>query len=213
MLPAAPPRPSVWQVDCPTRHRLDPCPICFPAIHSRRDNGIFSGWFVVTRFSVTHELRTWDVMALRFGVGAVLLFPFLIGSKRALPFAFGIVAGDGMHVLWPEVIGSVRGRYFLLTRQEPDPQKALDYGAVNEIVPAADLMTRGARPPMSLPRCRRSPRTIRASRSRNGCAVSSKKVRAIALRSRALAQVASTMPTGREFSVRRKDSRPGSAQA
>jgi hypothetical protein len=34
---------------------------------------IFAGWFVVTRFSVTHELRIWDIMALRFGCGAVLL--------------------------------------------------------------------------------------------------------------------------------------------
>jgi drug/metabolite transporter (DMT)-like permease len=46
---------------------------------------IFSGWFVVTRFSVTHEVRIWDIMALRFGVGGVLLLPFLIGRKAALP--------------------------------------------------------------------------------------------------------------------------------
>jgi hypothetical protein len=37
-------------------------------------------------------------------------------------FDFGIVPGDGVNVLWPEVIGSVRGRYFLLTRQELDAQ-------------------------------------------------------------------------------------------
>jgi drug/metabolite transporter (DMT)-like permease len=36
---------------------------------------IFSGWFVITRFRVTHELRIWDIMALRFGVGAALLGP------------------------------------------------------------------------------------------------------------------------------------------
>lgn len=46
---------------------------------------IFSGWFVVTRFTVTHELRIWDVTALRFGVGAVLLAPILI--KQRLPAA------------------------------------------------------------------------------------------------------------------------------
>ena len=28
---------------------------------------IFSGWFVVTRFSVTHELQVWDVTSLRRG--------------------------------------------------------------------------------------------------------------------------------------------------
>ncbi|KAA0073504.1 DMT family transporter [Tardiphaga sp. P9-11] len=47
--------------------------------------GIFSGWFVVTRFSMSHELRIWDIMALRFGIGAILLLPFLFGGKTPLP--------------------------------------------------------------------------------------------------------------------------------
>jgi drug/metabolite transporter (DMT)-like permease len=46
---------------------------------------IFAGWFVVTRFSVTHELRIWDIMALRFGCGVVLLSPVLITQRRGLP--------------------------------------------------------------------------------------------------------------------------------
>ncbi|MHA6687534.1 DMT family transporter [Mesorhizobium sp. A556] len=47
---------------------------------------IFSGWFVVTRFSVTRELRIWDVTALRFGIGALLLAPALLrrGSRLSL---------------------------------------------------------------------------------------------------------------------------------
>ncbi len=45
---------------------------------------IFSVWFVATRFSVTHDLRFWDVIALRFGVGAVLLLPVLIVKRRRL---------------------------------------------------------------------------------------------------------------------------------
>ena len=57
-------------------------------------------------------------------------------------YAFGIAPNDGMHLLWPEVIGSVRGRYFLLTQQKLGAQEAKDYGAVNEIVPADRLMTR-----------------------------------------------------------------------
>ncbi|WP_157220384.1 enoyl-CoA hydratase/isomerase family protein [Flavisphingomonas formosensis] len=57
-------------------------------------------------------------------------------------FEFGIVPGDGMHVLWPHVIGSVRGRYFLLTRQVLDAETAKDYGVVNEIVPADRLLAR-----------------------------------------------------------------------
>jgi enoyl-CoA hydratase/carnithine racemase len=57
-------------------------------------------------------------------------------------FDFGIVPGDGVNLLWPEVIGSVRGRYFLLTRQELDAKTAKDWGAVNEIVPAEKLLAR-----------------------------------------------------------------------
>jgi enoyl-CoA hydratase/carnithine racemase len=57
-------------------------------------------------------------------------------------FDFGIVPGDGVNLLWPEVIGSVRGRYFLLTRQILDAQTAKDWGAVNEIVPADRLLAR-----------------------------------------------------------------------
>src|SRR5580704_12059069 len=55
---------------------------------------------------------------------------------------FGIVPGDGMHLVWPEVIGSVRGRYFLLTQQKLDAETAKDWGVVNEIVPADRLLGR-----------------------------------------------------------------------
>ncbi len=57
-------------------------------------------------------------------------------------FDFGIVPGDGVNLLWPEVIGSIRGRYFLLTRQELDAETARQWGAVNEIVPAERLLAR-----------------------------------------------------------------------
>jgi enoyl-CoA hydratase/carnithine racemase len=57
-------------------------------------------------------------------------------------FEFGIVPGDGVHLLWQEVIGTVRGRYFILTRQELDAQTAKEWGAVNEIVPADKLLPR-----------------------------------------------------------------------
>lgn len=46
---------------------------------------IFSGWFVVTRLGVTNELRVWDIIALRFGGGALLLLPVLLSRKRRLP--------------------------------------------------------------------------------------------------------------------------------
>src|SRR5271167_5018935 len=57
-------------------------------------------------------------------------------------FEFGIVPGDGVHLLWQEVIGTIRGRYFILTRQELDAQTAKEWGAVNEIVPANKLLAR-----------------------------------------------------------------------
>ena len=49
---------------------------------------------------------------------------------------------DGVNLLWSEVIGSVRGRYFILTRQELGAETAKEWGAVNEIVPANKLLTR-----------------------------------------------------------------------
>jgi enoyl-CoA hydratase/carnithine racemase len=55
-------------------------------------------------------------------------------------FEFGIVPGDGVHLLWQEVIGTIRGRYFILTRQELDAQTAKDWGAINEIVPTDKLL-------------------------------------------------------------------------
>lgn len=57
-------------------------------------------------------------------------------------FDFGIVPGDGVNLLWPEVIGSIRGRYFLLTRQILDAPTAQSWGVVNEIVPGDQLLAR-----------------------------------------------------------------------
>ena len=59
-------------------------------------------------------------------------------------FDFGITPGEGVQLLWQEVIGSVRGRYFILTRQELDAKAAKDWGAVNEIVPADQLLVRAS---------------------------------------------------------------------
>jgi enoyl-CoA hydratase/carnithine racemase len=57
-------------------------------------------------------------------------------------FDFGIVPGDGVHLVWQEAIGTIRGRYFILTRQELDAQTAKEWGAVNEIVAADKLLPR-----------------------------------------------------------------------
>src|ERR1700758_1303188 len=54
-------------------------------------------------------------------------------------FDLGVASGDGVNLLWQEAIGTVRGRYFILTQQELDSQTAKERGAVNEIVPAHNL--------------------------------------------------------------------------
>ena len=47
-----------------------------------------------------------------------------------------------MPILWPEVIGEIRGRYFLLTSQKLSAAQAKDYGAVNEVVSPDALLPR-----------------------------------------------------------------------
>jgi enoyl-CoA hydratase/carnithine racemase len=55
---------------------------------------------------------------------------------------FGIVPGDGVHSLWQEVIGPIRGRTFLLTQQIIDAHEAKSLGLVSEIVPREQLLNR-----------------------------------------------------------------------
>jgi enoyl-CoA hydratase/carnithine racemase len=57
-------------------------------------------------------------------------------------FPNGIVPGDGAHVTWTHVLGPQRGRYFLLTGQKLDARQALDYGVVNEVLPAEAVLPR-----------------------------------------------------------------------
>jgi enoyl-CoA hydratase/carnithine racemase len=57
-------------------------------------------------------------------------------------FIFGAVPGDGVHVLWPMLLGPNRGRYFLLTGQEIPVNEAERLGIVSEILPPAELIGR-----------------------------------------------------------------------
>jgi hypothetical protein len=60
---------------------------------------ILSGWFVVTRLGLRQDLRVWDVIALRFGEGAVLWTPaLLVGSSRLRFQAWS--QGIVLAVLW-----------------------------------------------------------------------------------------------------------------
>ena len=54
----------------------------------------------------------------------------------------GIVPADGVHVVFPMIMGTNRGRYFLLTGQTITAQQALEYGLFNEVLPRDKLMPR-----------------------------------------------------------------------
>jgi enoyl-CoA hydratase/carnithine racemase len=57
-------------------------------------------------------------------------------------FQNGIVPGDGMHLVWPAILGPNRGRYFLLTGQELSARRALDLGVVAEVLAGNSLLGR-----------------------------------------------------------------------
>lgn len=73
-------------------------------------------------------------------------------------FPLGGTPGDGAHVLWPYLLGPVRGKYFVLTGQSIGAEEALELGIVNEVVARDELMPRArelaqmiaARPPLSV---------------------------------------------------------------
>jgi enoyl-CoA hydratase/carnithine racemase len=54
----------------------------------------------------------------------------------------GSAPGDGVHIVWQELLGSNRGRYFLLTSQTLSAHEALELGVVNEVLPPERLMER-----------------------------------------------------------------------
>lgn len=75
----------------------------------------------------------------------------------------GLVPGDGVHVVWPLLLGPNRGRYFLLTGQRIPAAEALSLGVVGEVVQAGSLAARAAEIAADL--ARRDPVVMRATRS------------------------------------------------
>jgi enoyl-CoA hydratase/carnithine racemase len=53
-----------------------------------------------------------------------------------------IVAGDGCHVVWKQLLGHSRGNYFLLMEEALSAEDAKNFGVVHEIVPHDQLMDR-----------------------------------------------------------------------
>jgi enoyl-CoA hydratase/carnithine racemase len=77
----------------------------------------------------------------------VLLADITVASEDATfadkpHLGFGIVPGDGLHVIYEELLGINRARYFALTQQQLDATQAKQLGLVNEVVPKAAVYHR-----------------------------------------------------------------------
>ena len=57
-------------------------------------------------------------------------------------FISGLVPGDGMHIIYPLLLGLNRGRYFLFTGQTIGAREALDLGLVSEVLSRQELLPR-----------------------------------------------------------------------
>jgi enoyl-CoA hydratase/carnithine racemase len=54
----------------------------------------------------------------------------------------GAVPGDGVHTVWPMLLGPNRGRYFLLTGERIGAQEAQRLGVIGEVLDADALLPR-----------------------------------------------------------------------
>ncbi|MEV0055930.1 enoyl-CoA hydratase/isomerase family protein [Saccharopolyspora shandongensis] len=78
----------------------------------------------------------------------LLLTDIHIASERAtygdFPHpAFGITAGDGLQVVWGDVVGTARAKWLLWSGETIDAATAERWGAVNEVLPHDQAYTRG----------------------------------------------------------------------
>lgn len=101
----------------------------------------------------------------------VLASPTTVFADKA-HFISGVVPGDGAHLVWTELLGPTRGRYFLLTGTEIDAAEALRLGVVHEIhspdalnARAWELATEMARKPMPVLRYTRTALSMRWRRA------------------------------------------------
>lgn len=76
-----------------------------------------------------------------------LLCDIVIGSKTAAfqdtaHFVNSMVPGDGMHIIFPLLLGLNRGKYFLMTGQRIEAQEALELGLIVEVHAKNKLLPR-----------------------------------------------------------------------
>ncbi len=76
-----------------------------------------------------------------------LLCDIVLASENAVlqdagHFPNGGVPGDGVHIVYPLLLGMNRGRYFLLTGQAIGAQEAQQLGLVNEVLSREKLLPR-----------------------------------------------------------------------
>src|ERR1700758_3983394 len=76
-----------------------------------------------------------------------LLADVVVASETAVfsdvpHLAFGIAPGDGLFVVWEEVLGLNRARFLEITSGSFSAQEALTWGAVGEVVPQQAVLSR-----------------------------------------------------------------------
>lgn len=76
-----------------------------------------------------------------------LLADVVVASETAVfsdapHLAFGIAPGDGLFVVWEEILGLNRARFLEITSKSFSAQEALAWGAVAEVVPQPTVLSR-----------------------------------------------------------------------
>lgn len=112
------------------------------------DNSVFEGQRLLN-----------NLLAIRVPVIAAVNGPFSVHSEIAIlsdiiiatestffqdaaHFPNGIVPGDGVHTAWMYALGPKRGKYFVLTGSKLSAADALSAGAIDEVVPDGQALTR-----------------------------------------------------------------------
>jgi len=87
---------------------------------------VLSGWFVVTRVGLRQDLRVWDVIALRFGGGALLLTPVLLVGL-GLQATSATLTSSVTPALMPVFGGFVAWTFF---GERPSARQLCGYGMI-----------------------------------------------------------------------------------